>query len=103
MKKALALMMLSMTTTAAYAETAAAAGSSGEKAYFALGAAIAIATAALGGALGQARIGASAMEGIARNPQAQQNMFVSMIIGLVLIESLVIYSLVVAILLINKI
>ncbi|MEZ4871001.1 MAG: ATP synthase F0 subunit C [Bdellovibrionales bacterium] len=61
-----------------------------------MSAGLAIAVAALGGALGQGKIGAAAMDGIARNPQAQKNMFVPMILGLVLIESLVIYALVIA-------
>ena len=57
---------------------------------YAIGAGLAIGAAALGGALGQGKIGAAAMDGIARNPQAQKSMFVPMILGLVLIESLVI-------------
>ena len=63
---------------------------------YAIGAGIAIGIAALGGALGQGKIGAAAMDGIARNPQAQKTMFVPMILGLVLVESLVIYALVIA-------
>jgi len=62
----------------------------------ALGAAIAIAVGALGGALGQGKLAASAMEGIARNPQAGKTMFVPFMIGLGLIESLVIYCLIIA-------
>ena len=69
----------------------------------AIAAAVAIGLAAMGGALGQARVGGSAMEGIARNPQAQKDMFVPMIIGLALIESLVIYALVIAFQLVGKI
>ena len=72
-------------------------------AYYAIGAGIAIGAAALGGALGQGKIGSSAMDGIARNPQAQKEMFVPMIIGLALIESLVIYALVIAFQLVGKI
>lgn len=63
---------------------------------FALSAGLAIGIAAFGGALAQGRIGSAAMEGIARNPQARQDMFVPMIIGLALVESLVIYALVIA-------
>ena len=62
----------------------------------AIGAAIAIAVGALGGALGQGRLAASAMEGIARNPQAGKTLFVPFMIGLGLIESLVIYCLIIA-------
>ncbi len=62
----------------------------------ALAAGLGLGLAVIGGALAQGKICASAMEGIARNPNAQEKMFVSMIIGLVLIESLVIYMLVVS-------
>lgn len=66
--------------------------------YGKLAAGIGMALATFGGALGQGRTAASALEGIARNPNASGPMFLPMILGLVLIESLVIYSLVVAIL-----
>ena len=46
--------------------------------------------------MGQGKVGAAAMEGLARNPQASKEMFVPMIIGLALIESLVIYALIIA-------
>ncbi len=52
--------------------------------------------AALGGALGQGKAVAAALEGIARNPSAYDKVFTPMIIGLALIESLVIYALVIA-------
>lgn len=104
LKKVLPLGLTTLLSVPAFADEAVhAAGSMGDKALFALAAGIAIGIAALGGALAQGKIGAAAMEGIARNPQAQQNMFVSMIIGLVLIESLVIYSLVIAFMLVGKI
>ena len=61
-----------------------------------LAAAIAIGAGALGGALGQGKAAASALEGIARNPAASGKIFVPMIIGLALIESLVIYCLLIA-------
>jgi F-type H+-transporting ATPase subunit c len=69
-------------------------------AYFSSGLAIAI--AAFGGALGQGRAAAAALEGIARNPNASDKLFTPMILGLALIESLVIYALVVAIMLLGK-
>lgn len=80
-----------------------AAAATGSQAYYAISAGIAIGIAALGGAIGQGKIGSSAMDGIARNPQAQGQMFVPMIIGLALIESLVIYALVIAFQLVGKI
>jgi len=60
----------------------------------ALACAFGIAIAAFGGALGQGRGISSAVEGIARNPGAGGQIQTAMIIGLALIESLVIYTLV---------
>ena len=68
----------------------------------ALAAGFGIAIAAFGGAIGQARSIASALDGIARNPGASGKIVTPMIIGLAMIESLVIYSLVVSLLLIFK-
>lgn len=62
----------------------------------ALAAAIAISLGALGGALAQGRVAASAMEGIARNPQAGKTMFVPFMVALAMIESLVLFCLVIA-------
>lgn len=104
MKKTALMLVTLLTSASAFAQDAAAHASGGANTgWYALAAGIAIALAAFGGATGQGKIGAAAMDGIARNPQAQQNMFVSMIIGLVLIESLVIYALVIAFMLVGKI
>ena len=46
----------------------------------AIGAGIAIGVAALGGGIGQGRLVAGALEGIARNPNASDRMFVPMIL-----------------------
>ena len=62
----------------------------------ALAAALAISLGALGGALAQGRVAASAMEGIARNPQAGKTMFVPFMVALAMIESLVLFCLVIA-------
>jgi F-type H+-transporting ATPase subunit c len=64
--------------------------------YRAVGAAFALGLAVLGGAMGQAKTASAALEGIARNPAAQPKIFVPMIIGLALIESLVLYAFVIA-------
>jgi F-type H+-transporting ATPase subunit c len=64
-------------------------------------AAFAIGLAAAFGSLGQARGLAAACEGIARNPGAVGPIRLTMIIGLALIESLVIYALVVAIMILT--
>lgn len=69
---------------------------------FALASAIVLGLAALGGTIGQAKVGAAAMEGIARNPQAAKTMNTPMILSLVFIESLVILSFVIAILIQGK-
>ncbi len=68
----------------------------GGDAFRSLGAALAIGLAAFGGSLGQGRTAAAALEGIGRNPAAQSKIFVPMIIGLALIESLVLYAFVIA-------
>ncbi|MGD0838298.1 MAG: ATP synthase F0 subunit C [Polyangia bacterium] len=92
----LALFVLTaLSSAAAWAEGAApAAGNS--QGLIAIGAALAIGLAALGGGLGQGRAAASALDGIARNPQASGKIFVPMIVALALIESLVIYGLLIA-------
>jgi F-type H+-transporting ATPase subunit c len=69
----------------------------------AIGAGIGIGIAAFGGALGQARAAAAALDGIARNPGASGKIFTPMILGLALIESLVIYAFVITIMLTTKI
>ena len=102
MKKAVVTTLVWLGSLPVFAEGGVEAATDGNGAY-ALAAGLAIGLAALGGALGQARVGGSAMEGIARNPQAQKEMFVPMIIGLALIESLVIYALVIAFQLVGKI
>ena len=56
---------------------------------------IGFAIAVFGGALGQSRIGAAACEGAARNPGAAGRIQTMMILGLALIESLVLFALLV--------
>jgi F-type H+-transporting ATPase subunit c len=69
----------------------------------AIGAGLGLGLAAAGGALAQGRAVSSAMEGLSRNPQASDKMFLPLILGLVFIESLVIYTLVIAFFLQGKI
>ncbi len=59
----------------------------------ALAAGIGLPLAAFGGALGQGKAAAAALEGIARQPEAAGRIQTAMIIALALIESLVIYAL----------
>jgi F-type H+-transporting ATPase subunit c len=61
-----------------------------------------IGAAALGGTLGQARTAAAALEGISRNPGAADKVFVPMILGLAFIESLVLFTWVLMLLMSNK-
>lgn len=81
---------------------AAAAGGSSSSWAAAIGAGIAISLAAFGGSLGQGRATAAAVEGIARNPKARSELFVPLILGLVLIESLAIYAFVISLMLVGK-
>jgi F-type H+-transporting ATPase subunit c len=69
----------------------------------AAGAGFAIAIAALGGTLAQGRATAAALEGISRNPGAASKIQTPMILGLALIESLVLFALVIAYLLQSQI
>ena len=82
-----------MTATAAFAADAAAPAASGLNA--AVAALFAIAIAAFGGSIGMGLSISRAVEGIARNPEASGKIMTTMIIGLALIESLAIYTLVI--------
>lgn len=73
------------------------------KGLIALAAGLGIALAAFGGAMAQGKIGAAALEGIARNPSAQNKIFTPMILGLAFAESLVIFTLLIAFILSGKI
>ncbi len=64
----------------------------------AIGAAVAIGLAALGGAIAMGMAIAKAMEGIARQPEADGKIRSVLMLGLVFIETVVIYALIVAIL-----
>lgn len=80
----------------ALAQEAAKAMSSGGAGWGHLSAAIAIAIAAAAGALSQGKTAVAACDGIARNPGAAGQIRGQAFLGLVLIESLVIYALVIA-------
>ena len=69
----------------------------------ALAAGLGIGIAALGGGIGQGRAAAAALDGIARNPGAAGQIRGPMILGLALIESLVIYALIIAFILAFKV
>ena len=80
-------------------EAAAQAASSGLVQWSIITAGFALAIAAAGAALGQGKAVASAAEAIARNPGAAGEIRGALILGLVLIESLVIYAFVVSLIL----
>ena len=97
------LLVLGLTTVAMAAEG----GGAAEKVaglrffmYSAVAAGLGIAIAAFGCGLGQGMAVKSSVEGIARNPEASGKVTVTMLIGLAMIESLCIYALVVALILI---
>ena len=98
-------MALFVAVPSVFAETAEAGALAGayKSLAAAFGAAIAIGLAAFGGATGQSKAVVAALEGIGRNPGAADKMFVPMIVGLALIESLVIYALLIAFMLLGKI
>ena len=87
----------------AFAQSGGAAATSDARGMVALAAGLAIGVAALGGTLGQGRAAAAALEGISRNPGAAGRIQTPMILGLALIESLVLFALIIAFLLQGKI
>ena len=87
-------VLLALTAFSAFGQDAPAAG--GGVRWGVIGAAFVLGISAAAGAIGQSKAIAAAVEGIARNPSAAGPIRLSMIIGLALIESLVIYALVIA-------
>ena len=108
MGRVLATMAMVMTAAAVYAsepaaEAAQAGAAGGNSVWFfvacATAAALGLGLAALGGGLGQGIAVSKAVEGIARQPEAGGQIQTAMIIGISFIESLTIYALVVALIL----
>ena len=99
----LAFALTALYGASAFAQTAVATTGEADNLFTAYGmlaiaAGLGIGIAAFGGALGQGRAAAAALEGIARNPGASGKLFTPLILGLALIESLVIYAFVITIL-----
>ena len=92
-------LALAMASPVYAQEAPAAAANSGLLQWSIITAGFALAIAAFGGALGQGRAVASATEAIARNPGAAGEIRGALILGLVLIESLVIYVLLISLIL----
>lgn len=99
----LSTALISVAAFAQEGAAPAAAGAGNNNAIYAMSAALAIAIAASFGAISQAKAAAVALEGIGRNPGAAGKVQTPMIIALALIESLVIYALVIAFLIQGKI
>lgn len=95
------VVLMLMAVSAFAQEPAAGAATTGVR-WGIVSAAFVLGIAAAAGAIGQARAIAASVEGIARNPSAAPAIRLAMIIGLALIESLVIYALVIAFILQGK-
>jgi len=95
MKKAgivLAVLLATMfAAPAAFAQTAGGSPSESHSALW-IAAAFGMGIAAFGCGLGQGKIGAAALEGIARNPGASKNIFTPMLLGLAFVETLVLFT-----------
>lgn len=99
-------LVATLVASPAFAQAAEKAGEANKfdaQAMAAAGAGIAIGLGVLGGALGQGKAAAAALEGISRNPGAAPRIQTPMILGLALIESLVLLSFVIAFFLQGKI
>jgi F-type H+-transporting ATPase subunit c len=92
-----------MMTLLLVSNTALAAEADNSKGLVGLGAGLAIGLAAFGGGLAQGNAAKGAYESIARNPQAAGQLTAPFYVGMALIESLVIYALLIAYLLQGKI
>ena len=79
-----------------------AAGANPAMGWIAIAVAFGIGLAAFGGALGQSKAAAAALEGISRTPNAADKVFVPMLLGLAFIESLVLFTWVLMFLMMGK-
>ena len=74
-----------------------------DSAIIAIAAAISIAFSTIGPAMGQGKTAASAMESIARQPDAAGDIRSSLIISMAMMEALTIYGLLIAFMLVAKV
>ncbi len=95
----LAATFTTLLASSAFAQDGGAANEWNAKAAAMLGAGLAIGLAALGGGIGQGRAAAAGLEGISRNPGAAPRIQPMMILGLALIESLVLFGFLIALIL----
>jgi F-type H+-transporting ATPase subunit c len=96
MTRVLTLLAVALATAVASDAQAAEAAAAAGRDFLSIGAGIGLGLAALGGGLGQGRLVAAALEGIARNPSASGKMQIPMILGLAFVESLVLLTFIVA-------
>lgn len=98
MKKMMLVLATMLVSTSAFAQEAVAVVTNVDpnRGLVAIAAAIAIALSVFAGAMAQGKTASTALEGIARNPAASGKLLIPMILGLALIESLVIYALIIA-------
>jgi F-type H+-transporting ATPase subunit c len=95
-KHIILFVLLALTALSAFGQEAATTAPGTGVRWGVIGAAFVLGIAAAAGAIGQSRAIVAACEGIARNPGAAGAIRLAMIIGLALIESLVIYALLIA-------
>lgn len=95
----LGFVLLASIAFGAEAQQAAETGKAVSKVTLGVAALFAIGIAAFGGSIGMGLSIGRGLEGIARNPEASGKIMTTMIIGLALIESLAIYTLVIIFLL----
>jgi F-type H+-transporting ATPase subunit c len=88
-----ALAGVMLLAPAAFAQAGEAGAGGGGKGLAALAVAVGMGVAAFGCGLGQGRIASAACEGMARNPGAAGPIRAAMILGLVFVETLVLFTL----------
>ena len=91
-----------LTPFTSFANEAAAATGGGAGQWVAPAAAMGIALAVIAAATAQGRIASSYMEGASRNPGAEKVMKTQLILSLVFVETLVIFTLLISIMLLQK-
>ncbi len=92
----LALTVMVISSASVFAEEGAHAASGGMGSLLPLSVGLAMALAVLGASTAQGKIGAAFMDGVSRNPGAQKSMFVPLILSLVFVETLVLFTFLVA-------
>jgi F-type H+-transporting ATPase subunit c len=86
-----ALFSVALLAPAAFAQASGVAGTENHAALW-IAAAFGMGIAAFGCGLGQGKIGAAALEGIARNPGAANAIFTPMLLSLAFVETLVLFT-----------